>query len=212
MARINPNNIKTDQMSYGGYEPIPPGEYLIAATFFKRQMTSKGDDIYRVTFEVLEGPFKGRKIYSSFFIDLDETRQMAIAKWAAFAQCAGVLDEFDTINEQQIQMLFLNKTVKAAIKKDHYKARDGQIAASNDITRFLKEFTPGELATKDRYDAASRAMSRGNSFVRASQSTVHANHTGHAGHANHPTHAASSGPSHMPIDDSPFPLDDDIPF
>jgi hypothetical protein len=204
MARINPNNIKTDQMSYSEYEPIPPGEYLIAATFFKRQTTKRGDDMYRVAFEVLEGPFKGRKIYSSFFIDLDETRQMAIAKWAAFAQCAGVQDEFDTINEQQIQMLFLHKAVKAAIKKEHYKTADGRIGASNDIARFLKEFTPGELATKDRYDAAARSMPRGNGYTRPAQSAQ--------SHAQHSSHSSHGSASHMPIDDSPFPQDDDIPF
>lgn len=199
MARINPNNIKTDQASYTEYEAIPPGEYLIAALFFKRQTTKNGDDIYRVTFEVLEGPFKGRRIYTSFFIDLDETRQLALAKWAGFAQCAGVQDEFDTINEQQIQLLFLHKAVKAAIKQDHYRGADGNIRSSNDIKRFLKDFTPGELATKDRYDASTRSMQRGNTFVRASQS----NHTVHPRPATRPE---------PPIDDSPFPQDDDIPF
>lgn len=73
------------------FEPIPAGEYLLIATASELKTSAKGGRYYAFTFEVADGPYKGRKIFENFNIENDNVTavNIAMAKLSALTNAVG---------------------------------------------------------------------------------------------------------------------------
>jgi hypothetical protein len=131
MASIdfNANNVKPDE---GRGDPIPNAWYNMAAKELKLEPTSKGDG-QKITgiFEVMDGIFKGRKVYHNFnWVNPSEQAQnIGRAQFSALCHATRILQVNDT---QQL----LNIPFKAKVK---VTAAQGGFDAKNEITAF-KDF------------------------------------------------------------------------
>jgi hypothetical protein len=82
-----------------GFAPIPEGDYLAAIVASETKRTKKKDGSYlELTFEVLEGESKGRKLWSR--LNLDNPNQQAVdiarAELSAICRAVGVLTPADS--------------------------------------------------------------------------------------------------------------------
>jgi hypothetical protein len=82
-----------------GFVPIPEGDYLAAIVASETKPTKAGTGSYlELTIEVLEGEFKGRKLWSR--LNLDNPNQQAVdiarAELSAICRAVGVLTPADS--------------------------------------------------------------------------------------------------------------------
>jgi hypothetical protein len=74
---------------YEDFEPIPAGEYLLVAVGSEVKDSQKGGRYYNFTLEVVEGEYKGRKIWDIFSIEGSE-KAVQIGKARLSSLCAAV--------------------------------------------------------------------------------------------------------------------------
>lgn len=71
----------TDVPVRKGRDPIPAGEYRVAVIATERRPTKKGDGMYiEATVEILDGQFKGRRIWQKFHLWNNSERAVQISK------------------------------------------------------------------------------------------------------------------------------------
>lgn len=78
----------------GKFEPIPIDDYLAIITASEMKDTKKGSGKYlQLVFEVIEGEYKGRKIFTSLNLVNPNTTAVEIAQrtLSAICRCVGVL-------------------------------------------------------------------------------------------------------------------------
>lgn len=61
-----PNTDNVDEKS--SYDPIPAGTYRAVVVETKQVETSKGDPMLKVTLEVIDGQYRGRKIFDNIIL------------------------------------------------------------------------------------------------------------------------------------------------
>lgn len=72
------------------YEPIPAGKYAAVITNTEAKATQKGGEYIKLTIEVIDGPSKGRKVFSNLNIKNANVEAEKIAKITVANICRAV--------------------------------------------------------------------------------------------------------------------------
>ena len=125
---FNANNIDpaTD------FEPIPAGKYLAVITDSEMKSTKSGSGHYlELTFQVLDGPYKNRLLWSRLNLDNPNAQAVQIAQGELSAICraVGVMQPKDSIELHNLPLLV---TVKC-------KKRDDTGDVVNEIRGYAKK-------------------------------------------------------------------------
>jgi hypothetical protein len=114
MNGFNANNVDpaTD------FEPIPAGKYLAVITDSEMKPTKSGNGHYlELTFHVIEGPYKGRLLWSRLNLDnpSEQAVQIAQGELSAICRAVGVMQPKDSL---ELHNLPLMVTVKCKKRED----------------------------------------------------------------------------------------------
>ena len=142
MANLNGFNANEVDPAVG-FDPIPAGKYLAIITESEMKPTKAGTGQYlQLTFQVLDGPYKGRLVWAR--LNLDNPSDMAVkisrAELSSICRAVGVMAPKDSIELHNLPL-----TIKVGCKK-----RDD----TGDITNEIKEY-------EARQQAASPAVTTG---------------------------------------------------
>ena len=100
------------------FEPIPAGRYLAAVTGSEMKSTKNGNGSYlELEFVVLEGEFKGRKLWARLNLDNPNATAVQIARseLSAICRAVGVMQPRDSI---ELHNLALQISVKCKKRED----------------------------------------------------------------------------------------------
>ena len=98
MARINDFNAHDVDPNFG-FEAIPAGDYLAAITGSEMKPTKAGTGAYlELTFQILEGEYQGRLVWSRLNLDNPNAQavQIARAELSAICRAVGVMTPQDS--------------------------------------------------------------------------------------------------------------------
>ena len=116
------------------FDAMPAGDYAVQAVELKMQDTKSGVQMLKVKFEVVDGPFKGRKIIEYFNVLNQNPATVEIAQrdLKAWIRACGVADDVD------VDFVFLNtlcgREFLAGVKIE--KDKTGQYDDENRIKRY----------------------------------------------------------------------------
>jgi hypothetical protein len=116
------------------FEPLPAGKYLAIITDSEMKPTKSGSGNYlELTFQVIDGPFKGRMLWSRLNLDNPSPQAVQIAQGELSAICraVGVMQPKDSIELHNLPLLV---TVKC-------KKRDDTGDVVNEIRGYAKKET-----------------------------------------------------------------------
>lgn len=116
------------------YDPLPAGKYLAVITESEMKPTKAGTGSYlQLTFEILEGQFKGRKVWAR--LNLANSNEMTVkiaqAELSAICRAVGVLAPNDSVELHNLPLVI---TVKC-------KKRDDTGDVTNEIKGYAKKET-----------------------------------------------------------------------
>ena len=117
------------------FEPIPAGKYLAVVTESEMKPTKAGNGQYlQLTFEVLDGPYKGRKLWARLNLDNPNAQavQIARAELSAVCRAVGVLAPKDSAELHDLPLVI---HVKCRKRED-----TGEI--TNEIRGYARKETP----------------------------------------------------------------------
>ena len=100
------------------YEPIPAGKYLVAITESELKPTKNNSGSYlQLTFEVLEGEFRGRKVWDRLCVNHPNPMTVKIARGnlSAICRAVGVMQPRDSVDLHNLPLLI---TVKLKKRED----------------------------------------------------------------------------------------------
>jgi hypothetical protein len=133
------------------FEPLPAGKYVAVITDSEMKATKSGTGHYlELTFQVVDGPHKGRLLWSRLNLDNPNamTVQIAQGELSAICHAVGVLKPKDSI---ELQNLPLQVTVKCKKRED-----TGEIV--NEVRGYAKRAaangTPAPSGTPEAASAA----------------------------------------------------------
>ena len=117
MANLNFNANEVEPAT--DFEPIPAGKYIACIVASEMRPTKNGNGSYlELTFEVLEGEYKGRKLWAR--LNLDNPSQMAVkiarAALSSLCRAVGVMQPRDSI---ELHNLPLTISVKLKKREDN---------------------------------------------------------------------------------------------
>jgi len=126
------------------FEAIPAGKYIAAIVASEKKPTKAGTGSFlELTFQVLEGEYKGRKLWARLNLENPSTQAVQIARGELSAICraAGVMQPRDSI---ELHNLPMQVTVKC-------KKRDDTGELTNELKGYAKKDTaaPQQQATPD---------------------------------------------------------------
>ena len=127
------------------FEPIPAGKYLAVITDSEMKPTKKGTGSYlELTFEIIEGEYKGRKLWSRLNLEnpSEQAVKIAYAQLSAICNAVEILHPQDSCDLHNFPLL-----VKVKLKR-----RDDTGELTNEISGYShKESagTPASSATSD---------------------------------------------------------------
>lgn len=146
---FNANNVEpmTD------FEAIPAGKYLAVITASEMKPTKSGNGAYlELTFEVLEGEFKGRKLWAR--LNLDNPSQVAVkiarSELASICRAAGILEPKDSFELHNLPMVL---TVKQKASDD------GEVR--NEIKGYTKKEVLAQSAKPQQAQTGAAPWKRG---------------------------------------------------
>jgi hypothetical protein len=118
----------------GDFEPIPAGKYLAVVTESGMKDNKAGNGRYlQLTFEIIEGPFKGRLQWAR--LNLEHPNQTAVkiarSQLSALCRAAGVLTPNDSADLHNLPVILHVKCKK--------RADTGEI--TNEVAGFSKKET-----------------------------------------------------------------------
>lgn len=99
-----------------GFDPIPANKYMAVITDSEEKETKKGDGSYvQFTFEVIEGEYKGRKLWARLNLNNpnDQAVSIARAELSALCRAVNVLKLKDTTQLHDVPL-----TIKVTQKAD----------------------------------------------------------------------------------------------
>ncbi len=137
MATLNFNANDVD--SNVGFDPIPAGKYLALITDSQMKPTKNGAGEYlQLEFEVLDGPYKGRKVWERLTLKHPNETTVKIARGNLSAVCRaiGVMAPRDSTELHNVPLV-----INVACKK-----RDD----NGELTNAIKGFEKREPATAPR--------------------------------------------------------------
>jgi len=99
------------------FDPIPAGEYLAMIVGSEEKTSRNGHQFLSLEFEVLDGQYKGRKIWANLNLSHPnpETVKFARAELAAICKAVGVLRPTDSV---QLHNLPMQIGVRCVSRKD----------------------------------------------------------------------------------------------
>ena len=114
MANLNGFNANEVDPAVG-FDPIPAGKYLAIITESEMKPTKAGTGQYlQLTFQVLDGPYKGRLVWAR--LNLDNPSDMAVkiarAELSSICRAVGVLAPKDSIELHNLPLV-----IKVGCKK-----------------------------------------------------------------------------------------------
>ncbi|HYD02461.1 MAG TPA: DUF669 domain-containing protein [Phycisphaerales bacterium] len=114
MAHLN--NFDANQVEPSvGFDPVPAGSYLAVITESEMKPTKSGGGKYlQLTFQVLDGEFKGRLLWARLNLENDNetTVKIARAELSAICRAVGVMAPRDSCELHNVPL-----TIKVACKK-----------------------------------------------------------------------------------------------
>lgn len=121
------------------FEPIPAGQYLAAIVGSQMKETKAGDGKYlELTFQVLEGQYKGRLLWSR--LNLENSNQLAVkiarAQLAAICKATGIITPNDSAELHNLPL-----QVKVGLKR-----REDTDEMTNEIKSYAKKAIPAQAA------------------------------------------------------------------
>lgn len=114
MASLNGFNAAEVEPSKG-FDPLPVGDYVAMIVDSEEKTTQAGTGTYiKLTVEIVDGEYKGRKLWENLNLNNPSAEAVAIAKATLSAICraVGVLTPRDTVELHNIPM-----TVKIGLEK-----------------------------------------------------------------------------------------------
>ncbi len=129
------------------FEPLPAGKYVAVITDSEMKATKSGTGHYlELTFQVVDGPHKGRLLWSRLNLDNPNamTVQIAQAELSAICHAVGVLKPKDSI---ELHNLPLQITVKCKKRED-----SGEIV--NEVRGFAKKAAASATPAREAASAA----------------------------------------------------------
>ena len=99
----------------GDFEPVPAGKYLAVITESEMKPTKSGSGSYlQCTFEILEGPHKGRLLWSRLNLDNPNATAVTIARaeLSAICRAVGVLAPKDSVELHNLPLIIHVKCKK----------------------------------------------------------------------------------------------------
>lgn len=132
-------NFNANEVKPNTFEPLPAGEYIAAIVSSEMKPTKKNDGEYaEFKFEILEGEYKGRTLFSRLNLKNPNEKAVQIARGELSAIChaVGVLTPRDTVDLHNIPM-----RIKVACKKN---PENDQI--NNEIKGYKSKATSQQMA------------------------------------------------------------------
>src|SRR5690554_1686528 len=117
MANLNGFNANEVEPTTA-FDPLPAGKYIAAITNSQVKPTKNGDGSYlELEFEVLEGDFRGRKVWHRLCINHPNATTVKIARGnlSAICRAVGVMQPRDSVELHNIPLLI---TVKCKKRQD----------------------------------------------------------------------------------------------
>ena len=124
------------------FEPLPAGKYLATVTESEMKPTKAGTGHFlQLTFEVIDGPHKGRFLWAR--LNLDNPNQTAVkiaqSELSAICRAVGVLVPKDSVELHNLPLMI---TVRCRKRHD-----TGEI--TNEIAGYAKKESPAQTAPSD---------------------------------------------------------------
>ena len=115
------------------FEPIPAGKYVAAIVASEMKPTRAGDGSYlELQFQLLEGPHKGRLLWSR--LNLNNANELAVkiarAQLAAVCRATGVLTPNDSTELHNLPLTQVHSNgpqVLLVLKRSHHLADSGRV-------------------------------------------------------------------------------------
>lgn len=139
MANLNGFDASRVEPS-ANYEPLPAGKYLAVIIESEMKPTKAGTgEFLQMTFQVLDGPHKGRFVWARLNLDNPNATavQIAQADLAAICRAVGVLTPKDSTDLHNLPL-----TITVRCKK---RADTGEI--TNEIAGYAKKESPPPAAS-----------------------------------------------------------------
>ncbi len=152
MANLNGFNAHEVDPSVG-FDPIPAGKYLAIISGSQMKPTKSGAGNYlELTFQILEGEFKGRLLWARLNLDNPkaETVKFARAELSAICRAVGVMAPRDSVELDNLPLVItvahqkrkdtdeITNVIKGYAKKDGNGSRPAAPTASNGKAPWLK--------------------------------------------------------------------------
>jgi len=125
-----------------GFEPIPAGKYLVLIVDSKTKQTKNGAGEYlQLEFEIVDGPYKGRKVWERLTLRHPNETTVKIAKGnlSAICRAVGVMKPNDSVELHNIPL-----SIVVGLKKRE---------DNGEMTNVVKAFEKRESAASQRPSA-----------------------------------------------------------
>lgn len=135
------------------FEPVPAGKYLAAITESEMKPTKVGTGHYlQLTFQILEGPCKGRYLWARLNLDNPNATAVQIARseLSAICRACGVMAPNDSVELHNIPLLI---TVKLKKRED-----------TGEFSNEIKGYAP-KAAAAGKPQQASTSATNGNQYA-----------------------------------------------
>lgn len=114
----NLNNFNANEVEPASFEPLPAGKYLACIVESEMRPTKNGDGQFlNLTFEVIDGPSKGRKVWSRLNLKNPnpQAEQIARGQLSALCRAVGVMQPRDSVELHNLPLVI---SVKVKRRED----------------------------------------------------------------------------------------------
>lgn len=125
LNKFNANDYPPETQVKGSYDPLPKGKYTVCIVSSETNPTKKGDgEFLSLKLEVLDGDFKGRKLFETLLLDHPSEKAVEIAKkkLAQICRAVNVLtpDESDELHDKPF-------VADVGVRKNNYSGKDENV-------------------------------------------------------------------------------------
>src|SRR4051812_37315459 len=123
-----------------GFEPVPAGQYMVVISDSGMRAAKNGNGQYlQLTFQILEGPCKGRQLWARLNLDNPNAKavELARADLSAVCRAVGVLAPNDSVELHDLPLV-----VSVTCRK---RPDTGDV--TNEIKGYAKKEAPAPAAT-----------------------------------------------------------------
>lgn len=124
MAQLTHGFDATQHEPQQSFDPIPAGKYIAMITESEvKQNKAQTGHYLNLTWEIIDGPRKGRKVWDLLNIDNPNQKAVEIAQRALAAICIAV-DKPQITDSSEIHDIPVEISVKITPAKDNYEAKN----------------------------------------------------------------------------------------